>query len=53
MSKKTVQDKKNNEFLQMCSWIEKELMGYTGTQEIGITAFLYIQLNLYALMDIG
>lgn len=43
MSKKTVQDKKNNEFLQMCSWIEKELMGYTGTQRLHKNACLRLQ----------
>lgn len=33
----------NEEFLRMCSWIEKELMGYTGTQRLHKTACLRLQ----------
>lgn len=43
MSKEIIQDKKNNEFLQMCSWIERELMGYTGTQRLHKNACLRLQ----------
>ena len=35
--------KKNSDFLEMCSWIEKELMGYTGTQRLHKKSCLRLQ----------
>ncbi|MFR4779001.1 MAG: hypothetical protein ACLUAG_01585 [Lachnospiraceae bacterium] len=37
MSKENKKDTtgwKNEDFLQMCDWVERELMGYSGTQRL-------------------
>lgn len=43
MSKTNNTDKKNNDFLEICSWIEKELMGYSGTQRLHKKSCLRLQ----------
>lgn len=42
-NKKNTTGWKNEDFLQMCSWVERELMGYTGTQRLHKNACLRLQ----------
>ena len=46
MSKENKKDTtgwKNEDFLQMCDWVERELMGYSGTQRLHKNACLRLQ----------
>ena len=46
MSKENKKDTtgwKNEDFLQMCNWVERELMGYSGTQRLHKNACLRLQ----------
>ena len=42
-NKRNITGWKNEDFLQMCNWVERELMGYSGTQRLHKNACLRLQ----------